>query len=262
LKKGLSLSRNIDAILFTKDAPLRDEFKYLYAAIFRKPEAYVKIIEALATKNSGMTRGELSAASGLTNSGDFTIKLEELESCGFIRKYQAFGRKKKSAVYQLMDFFTLFYYQFLKEQPTDEHFWTNQLNTPKANTWMGIAFERICLAHVDQIKKSLGISGVLTQVNSWYCNADPEKGIFGSQIDLLIVRKDQVINLCEMKYSASEYTITEKASQAMQRKISDLVTMTGTKYAIYPTWVTTYGLVPNTYSSDAQSVITMEDLFG
>jgi AAA+ ATPase superfamily predicted ATPase len=261
LKKGLSLSQNVDAILFTKDAPLRDEFQYLYAAIFRKPEIYVKIIETLATKKSGMTRTELIDAARITNSGDLTVKLEELESCGFIRKYQAFGRKKKSAVYQLMDFFTLFYYQFLKEEPTDEHFWTNQLNTPARNVWMGIAFERICLAHVDQIKKALGISGVLTQVNSWYCNADLEHGIFGSQVDLLIVRKDQVINLCEMKYSVSEYTITEKTSQDMNRKISDLVAVTGTKYAIYPTWITTYGLVHNAYASDVQSVITMEDLF-
>jgi hypothetical protein len=204
---------------------------------------------------------ELIDAARIANSGDLTIKLEELESCGFIRKYQAFGRKKKSAVYQLMDFFTLFYYQFLKEEPTDEHFWTNQINTPARNAWMGIAFERICLAHVDQIKKALGISGVLTQVNSWYCNADSEHGIFGSQIDLLIVRKDQVINLCEIKYSVSEYTITEKTSQDMYRKINDLVAMTGTKYAIYPTWITTFGLVQNAYASDVQSVITMADLF-
>jgi hypothetical protein len=107
----------------------------------------------------------------------------------------------------------------------------------------------------------LGISGVLTQVNSWYCNADLEHGIFGSQVDLLIVRKDQVINLCEIKYSVSEYTITEKTSQGMYRKINDLVAMTGTKYAIYPTWITTYGLVQNAYASDVQSVITMADLF-
>ena len=261
LKKGLSLSQNIDRILFEKDAPLRDEFKYLYASVFKKPENYVKIIEALGTKKVGMTREEIINTAKIPNSGDLTTKLEELESCGFIRKYYAFGMKKKNAIYQLMDCFTLFYFKFLKSQPTDEHFWTNQINTPLVNTWMGLAFERVCMEHIEQIKVKLGISGVLTEVNSWYCKADLDNGVFGSQIDMLIVRKDQVINLCEMKYSQSEYTITEKVDRNIRNKISDLITVSGTKYAIYPTIITTYGLVENSYSQEVQSVVTMDDLF-
>lgn len=261
LKNGLSLSQNIDRILFEKDAPLRDEFKYLYASVFKKPENYVKIIEALGTKKVGMTREEIINAAKISNSGDLTTKLEELESCGFIRKYYAFGMKKKNAIYQLMDCFTLFYFKFLKSQPTDEHFWTNQINTPLVNTWMGLAFERVCMEHIEQIKVKLGISGVLTEVNSWYCKADLDNGVFGSQIDMLIVRKDQVINLCEMKYSQSEYTITEKVDRNIRNKISDLITVSGTKYAIYPTIITTYGLVENSYSQEVQSVVTIDDLF-
>ncbi|MGN0336798.1 MAG: ATP-binding protein [Lachnospiraceae bacterium] len=261
LKKGLSLSQNIDHVLFSKDAPLRDEFKYLYASVFKKPETYVRIIETLGTKKAGMTREELIEGSGIPNSGDLTTKLGELESCGFIRRYYAFGMKKKHAVYQLIDCFTLFHFQFLKNDPTDEHFWSNQINTPMVNTWMGLAFERVCMEHIDQIKMKLGISGVLTEVNSWYCKADPDKGIFGSQIDLLITRKDQVINLCEMKYSGSEYTITEKVDRSIRNKINDLVLKTGTKYAIYPTLITTYGMVDNSYAKNVQSVIVLDDLF-
>lgn len=261
LKKGLSLSQNIDEILFAKDAPLQDEFKYLYASVFKNPEAYLKIIEALGTKKAGMSREEIIAAAKLVNSGDLTNKLEELESCGFIRKYYAFGMKKKNTIYQLMDNFTLFYFHFLREKPTDEHYWTNQINTPKVNSWMGLAFERVCLMHIKQIKKKLGISGVLTEENAWYCKPDPDKGVFGSQIDMLIVRKDQVINLCEMKYSGSEYTITEKVHRSINQKIHDFTLVTGTRYAIFPTMVTTYGLVQNSYSDSIQSVVTMEDLF-
>ena len=261
LKKGLSLSQNIDEILFAKDAPLQDEYKYLYASVFKNPEAYLKIIEALGTKKAGMTREEIIAAAKLVNSGDLTNKLEELESCGFIRKYYAFGMKKKNTIYQLMDNFTLFYFHFLREKPTDEHYWTNQINTPKVNSWMGLAFERVCLMHIKQIKKKLGISGVLTEENAWYCKPDPDKGVFGSQIDMLIVRKDQVINLCEMKYSGSEYTITEKVHRSINQKIHDFTLVTGTKYAIFPTMVTTYGLVQNSYSDSIQSVVTMENLF-
>lgn len=208
-----------------------------------------------------MTREDLIKASGIPNSGDLKVKLEELESCGFIRRYYAVGMKKKNAVYQLIDCFTLFHFKFLENIPADTHFWSNQINTPAVNAWMGLAFERVCMEHIEQIKMKLGISGVFTEVNSWYCKEDPDKGIFGSQIDLLIIRKDQVINLCEMKYSGSEYTITEKVDRSIRNKISDLVLMTGTKYAVCPTLVTTYGLVGSSYAKNIQSVITLDDLF-
>ena len=261
LQKGLSLPQNIDAILFAKDAPLKSEFEYLYSSIFRQPKPYEQIITALGTKKAGMTREELIAAADAVNSGSLTEKLNELESCGFIRKYYSFGMKKKNAIYQLIDFFTLFHFKFLDAEPTDEHFWVNQLNTPRVNTWLGLAFERVCLMHTEQIKKKLGISGILTEVNAWSCRADDARGIYGSQIDMLIVRKDQVINLCEMKYSSSEYAVTAAVDEDIRHKIHDLVTVTRTKYAVHPTIVTTYGLVPNTYASNVQSVVTMNDLF-
>ena len=261
LKKGMSPAQNVDAILFARNAPLKDEFRYLYASIFRKPENYIKIVEALGKKKVGMTREEIIESTKLANSGDLSIKLEELESCGFIRKYNAYGMKKKNALYQLIDNYTLFYYQFLEKDPSDEHFWTNQINTPLINTWAGLAFERVCMEHVNQIKNKLGISGVISDINSWFCKQDLNSGLFGCQIDLLIVRKDQVINLCEIKYSASDYTLTAEEDAGIRRKISDLQVSTKTKYAIYPTLITTYGLVENSYSLNIQNVVTMDDLF-
>lgn len=261
LKKGMSPAQNVDAILFARNAPLKDELRYLYASIFRKPENYIKIVEALGKKKVGMTREEIIESTKLANSGDLSIKLEELESCGFIRKYNAYGMKKKNALYQLIDNYTLFYYQFLEKDPSDEHFWTNQINTPLINTWAGLAFERVCMEHVNQIKNKLGISGVISDINSWFCKQDLNSGLFGCQIDLLIVRKDQVINLCEIKYSASDYTLTAEEDAGIRRKISDLQISTKTKYAIYPTLITTYGLVDNSYSLNIQNVVTMDDLF-
>ena len=261
LRKGESEAQCVDRLLFGPEAELKDEFFYLYAAVFKHPECYLKIIGALAKSKSGLTREDIIEKTGLVNSGDLTAKLEDLESCGFIRKYSAFGMKKKGAVYQLIDNFTLFYYRFLQGGPSDEHFWSHQINTPAINTWSGLAFERICLLHVPQIKQKLGIAGVLTEVNSWYCSADADEGIFGSQIDMLIVRRDQVINLCEMKYSGTEYSYTGKDDRSMQNKISDLRRLTKTKFAIHPTLITTYGLVNNMYSANIQSLVTMEDLF-
>jgi len=261
LKKGLSLPQNIDGLFFAENAPLKDELKYLYAAIFKNADVHLKIIKALASNKSGLTRDEIISKCNLINSGDLTKKLEELESCGFIRKYKAFGTKKKNAVYQLIDFFTIFYYTFMSACPSDEHFWINQINTPAVNTWMGFAFERVCLLHVPQIKEKLGISGVLTEVNAWRCHADVQKGICGTQIDLLIVRKDQIINLCEMKYSNNTYTMTKKTAESINNKICDLIAVTETKYAIHPVLVTNLGLVENAYTAVLQNVVTEDDLF-
>ena len=261
IKKGLSLAQNIDNILFSKDAPLKDEYQYLYASIFKKPEVYLKVVETLGSKKVGMTREELINNSGIENSGDLTKKLDELENCGFIRKYRAFGNKAKNSVYQLIDCFTLFYLKFLKEYPSDEHFWTNKINDPAINNWLGLAFERVCLDHVTQIKNKLSILGVSSDVCSWYCKADADKGILGSQIDLLIARKDMVINLCEIKYSGTEFTVTKKTDADIRNKINDLQIQAGSRYVIFPTLITTYGLLKNSYSDNISSVVVLDDLF-
>ena len=261
LEKGFSLPQNIDRIFFAKDAPLENEFDYLYAALFKKPEPYVKIIAALAKKKAGMTREELLKATHLPDSGNFSIRLEELESCGFLRKYRQYGMKERNAVYQLIDNFTLFYYKFLEEKPTDEHYWSNQINMLAVNAWCGLAFERVCLEHVSQMKQALGISGVLSEECSWACKEDKENGIYGSQIDLMIVRKDQVINLCEMKFSGKKYTITAKVDEDIRKKTSDFLSVTGARYAIHTTLVTPYGVADGSYAGNIQNVITTDDLF-
>lgn len=261
LKKGRSLPQNIDELFFKDNALLKNEYDNLYRALFNKPDKYLKIIEALSTAKKGITRDEISKMTGIASSGDLSKKLSELENCGFIRIYSPYGYKQRGLIYQLIDNFTLFYHQFLKNKTFDENEWQNLSNTPVVTAWSGTAFERVCLQHISQIKIALGISGVHTEVNTWQCAADPEAGIYGSQIDLLIVRKDQIINLCEMKYSGADYMMTAAFSRNLNRKISDFKTKTGSKYAIHPVLVTTYGVYQNAYAGELQAVITAEDLF-
>ena len=161
----------------------------------------------------------------------------------------------------MIDNYTLFFLRFLNNRSFDEDFWQKQNNNPKINAWSGVAFERVCLEHVPQIKVALGISGVHTEVNSWNCKADKEKGLQGSQIDLLIVRNDQVINVCEMKYSKMDYKVDAAFVKDMKRKISDFLIDSKSRYAIHPTLITTYGIIENAYSGELQSVITGEELF-
>lgn len=261
LKKGKSLAQNIDDLFFKEGALLSNEFENLYRALFSKPEQYLKIVEILSTQNKGLTRDEIITKAGISGSGNLSRKLKELENCGFIRRYVPFGYKERNSIYQLIDNYTLFYFKFLKDNKYDENFWQNQINTPGLAAWCGVAFERVCLEHIPQIKKALGISGVSTEVNAWQCQADEKNGIHGSQIDLLIVRKDQIINVCEMKYSETEYLADATFSRSQNRKIEDFKKKTGTKYAIHSTLVTTYGVEENSYAGDIQSVITADDLF-
>ena len=261
LRKGKSLPQNIDELFFRENAVLRNEYDNLYSALFDKPDQYIRIIEALSEVNKGITRDELCRRTSIPSSGKLSKKLRELENCGFIRKYVPYGNKKKFTLYQLMDNYTLFYQRFLKDNTYDENFWQTQTGTPMVSSWSGIAFERVCLEHVPQIKAALGISGIHTEVSTWQCDPDPENGIFGSQIDLLIVRKDQIINVCEMKYAQTDYVVDASFDRAMKRKLSDLSKKTGTKYALHATLVTTYGVSKNAYADELQAVVTAEDLF-
>ena len=261
VKKGRSASQNIDAMFFAEDAPLKEEFKYLYASIFKYPQNYIDIVTTLGCKKAGLTRNELAIESGISNSGFLTNILDELISCGFIRKYTVFGKKNRDALYQLTDFYTLFYFKFLKGGSYDEHFWTLQTDTSVRNTWCGLAFERVCLDHVAEIKAKLGISGVLTEVHSWSCKPDKKKGLKGAQIDLVIVRNDRIINLCEMKYSISDYLFSKEDDESLRNKIVALKTVSKTSHSIHPVLVTTYGLSEGMYSGLIQAVVTSEDLF-
>lgn len=261
LKKGLSLAQNVDAIFFARNAPLKDESKYLYASLFKHPENHIAIISALGRRRPGMERRELLEATGMMNSGGFTKKLEELEACGFIRRYHRYGKRSRNSLYQLTDNFTLFHLKFMDPQPTDEHYWEHQLTAPQRNAWAGLAFERVCLQHVAQIKRALGISGVLTEVSSWSCEANENEGIHGSQVDLVIARRDQVIDLCETKYSIDEYVITKKVDEGLRRKASDFRRVTKTRSAVHTVIVTTYGVRHNAYWGNIQAEVTAADLF-
>ncbi|MBO5817998.1 MAG: AAA family ATPase [Paludibacteraceae bacterium] len=260
LEKGLSLAQNIDKIIFAKNGKLSNEFNQLYASLFKSPEQYIDIVTALGKKKAGMTREEIIAATDKYSNGALSKVLDELEYCGFIRKYNGFDKKSKQAIYQLIDNYTLFYFKFIQQnENNDEHFWSASIDSAMHRAWSGLAFERLCMAHTQQIKAALGIAGVLSNVYSWRKGADEMSD--GAQIDLLIDRKDQVINLCEMKYSLSEYVIDAEYEQKLRNKKSVFIDTTNTRKAVHLTMVTTFGIKANAHSGIVQNEITLEDLF-
>ena len=256
--KSLSFSQNVDKLCFATAAPLKNEFEELYMSLFNNPSSHIKIVEALSKKNSGMNRDEICVAGGLQPNGHLTEALSELEQCDFIERFSDFTKRQKGAYFFLKDPFTLFFLRFMKDNNTkDEYFWTNFSDDGGHSAWSGYAYEQLCRIHLRQIKSKLGILGVSTSATSWRSkDADP-----GIQIDLLISRKDGVINLCEMKYSKHPYEITKAGAEQLEWKKAVFLMETCTKSAIHITMVTTYGLAKKGHFMVAHSEITMDDLF-
>lgn len=258
LDKSLSPSQNVDRLIFAENAPLRNEFNEVYRSLFRTADRHMTIVEALAKTKNGMTRNDMIKMGKTPGGGNLTKALLELEQCGFIEKYYDFTKKKKDAYYRLTDPFTLFWLKFAKDnQSKDEYYWTNLIDDGSRRAWSGNAFELLCLRHLLQIKQRLGISGVSTEAFSWHSrSASP-----GAQVDLLISRKDGVINLCEMKYSLSPVTLTAKDDKDLQYKRTAFIAETGVRKAVHITMITTYGLSGKGYKASVQSEVTLDDLY-
>lgn len=260
LQRGKSMPQNIDKLFFAENADLADEFDALYSTLFKQPENYINVIKALTKRKAGLTRAEILSETKLSDGGTFSNILEELEQCGFIRNYASLTTPQKGGLIQLIDNYTLFYFHCVKKNAfSDTEYWMHTYRSAEHNVWAGLAFERVCLQHVDKIKNALGISGILTNVCSW--QTPKTKDHSGAQIDLLFVRADNVINLFEMKYSSDVYTITAKYAEELSTKISAFQTSMATKSAIHPVLLSTFGIHHNEYSGLLQNELTMDCLF-
>ena len=259
VKPGLSAMQNIENICFSETGLLRNEFTNLYRSLFNNYTKHIKIVKTLAKKSKGLSRDEIIKLSRLPNSGGTTKLLEELEESGFIRKYIPFGKKKRNSLYQLVDFYTHFYLKFIENtQITNENNWLNAVDTPKYRAWSGYAYEQICMWHLPQIKKRLGISGVYTTVSSWRSTSSKR----GAQIDLIIDRRDNIINLCEVKFSINPFTFSKKYANELRNKIGIFTEETKTRKSVFLTMLTTFGVKQNIHSLGLfQNELKMKDLF-
>ena len=259
IRRGASLSQNVDEMFFADKGRLDDEFNALYTSLFKKSDNYIKVVQALSTKNKGLTRDEILKATKLESNGHFTTILQDLINCDFIRCYKGYGNKSKMSIYQLTDPFSLFYYKFIKNNgKTDKAFWQFQIGTRQHDTWAGLAFEQLCLNHHRQIEQALGIAVISTKVYSWTA---PQSAEEKAQIDLIIKRADKVINVCEMKFYDGDYVMKKKDHDDIERRVRSFRTANGIRQAIHPVLVTTYGLANNQYSNIFQNVVTLKDLF-
>lgn len=254
-----SPATGLDRLFFSGNAELKKEYRRLFSSLFKNPHPYLEIITLLSKHPKGMTREEISTELKTSNNGKLGEMLTDLIYCDFLQKNNVREKriKSNSAIYQLIDFYTIFYNTFANKNIMEEHFWTRNINTPEINIWYGLAFERVCKAHIEKIKTALGIASVSTEYYSWRSNLIEK----GAQIDIIIDRADNTINLCEVKYSENLYSLDKEEYMKIQNRISVFKEATNTRSNIIPTMITTFGMKEGTYSDQIIAKINMEDLF-
>ena len=257
LDPSLTMTENVDALLFGPNQELRNEFSVLLRTLFSTSPQYMEILRALGEKRGGLTRDEIAKAIGASSSGDLTEKLTNLEMTGFIREYRIHNGRVRT-VYQLIDFFALFNLRFLSGKPeSNPHYFSMIAQTPTFIAYRGLTFELCCALHQEQIKKAAGFQAVISTCHGWYGEVDGTK----AQIDMVFERKDKVDVVCECKFVDGEYVVDKKDFLALTTRLEAYRKYTNGKRTIVFTLVTTEGLKPNLYSSVFQKIITLDDLF-
>lgn len=260
LKKEQSPDENINRLFFQSGAILKREYDFLLKSLFKEDEFYRKIIDAIARKNMGVTRKEIIGYSKLPDNGRLSAALKALADCDFIREYSSYGKTSRDSLFQLIDPFVLFFKRFVeKYNGYDENYWLNTLRGAKKTSWSGIAFEQVCLLHINEIKESLGISGISTWTGAWYKSGGEEKP--GAQIDLIIDRQDQIINICEMKFSSRPFEITKSVKEVIMKRKEIFVDTTKTTKSISNILITPYGEKNGKYRGLFDRIITIDTLF-
>ncbi len=268
ISKGMSAAQNIDAICFQKNGLLYNEFTNLFESLFEQAAVNLTIVREIVNHGNEISREDLIDATKIKSGGTLNKRLQELESSGFVQGFIPYGRKRRDRFYRVVDEYALFYLKWvepLKDSgfKVDEMgYWKNMFHKPAALAWSGYAFENICLKHIYQISKSLGIDSIPSHIGNW--RYVPKKGSKeeGAQIDLLFDRDDGVVTLCEIKYSDKKFSIDKSYGKQLMKKMEVFEKYFKIKKQLFLAMITTDGLKPSIWSKElVQNEVTLSDLF-
>ncbi len=262
IPRGLSVDQILQTLFFSNPAPLKSEFNRLFDSLFENSQLYSDVVKALSTAHQGLTQQEIFAKVPSISSGGSAVEmLEALESCGFILKLIQFGNKKKDARYRLIDALSLFYLKWVGGTgEVSDLYWVRQQSQQAYNIWSGYAFENLCLQHFSKILEALKISVVAENKSCWYLpGTEKEKG---AQIDLVIDRADNCINLVEMKFYDDTFLIEKTYSSSLEHKKNAFRRHSKTRKTLFTTLLTPYGAKQNgQYFKAVDNEITLDELF-
>ena len=181
--------------------------------------------------------------------------LEELIQSGFIDEYTFYKNKSHLKRYRLTDEYSQFYLKYIvKNKLSGPGTWINLQKSQSYKSWSGFSFENLCLKHIQSVKKALGVSSIYTQSSSWFNK--------NAQIDLIIDRDDNVINLCEIKFLNNDFQLTKQDYLNIKNKVYEFEKETKSRKTIFITLITTFGLKPNEYSNEIiTNTLTLKDVF-
>jgi uncharacterized protein len=243
VKSGESAAQCLERLCFTEGGLLVKEFENLYKSVFQNPEGHLKIVKTLAKHTYGLERADILKKTKLSNSGATTKILEELTDTGYVSYMIPYGKNSSGGKYVLADFYSRFYLNFINSKKITN--WTNLINLSVYSTWCGITFEWLCHIHKKEIVKALGLSGINTYAS--YLNVKDENNKMVSQIDMLIERADNALNLCEIKFSNDIYTLSKTEHDNIRKKVFYLQDKLTRRKSIFPTMITTFGCEKNMY---------------
>ncbi len=255
-KKGKSVAQNVNDLFFKKTTPLGFEYERLFNVTFANRALSKRITEFLYKKKTGFSREEIIEGVGCSDNGDFSKTLNALLASDFVTSYAPFGLKRKKTYYKLIDPFCLFYLTFVEKKSAKEDYWITHYGKSETNAWKGLAFENLCFNHVRQIKDKLGIASVGTEVMPWHYEDENEKG----QVDMLLKRNDNVLNICEMKFYKDDYRADVEDFKKTNRRIEKACSLLPKRFSAQSVLITTFGLSYGEFSSVFSNVVTLEDL--
>lgn len=254
-----SLAQALDRLYSKQTGILRREYDRLFASLFKIPEPYINIITVLSKNQKGLTRDEIAGKVHLQSGGTLTKWLKDLKNCDFIRSYRVYSKKIKqnSELYALTDMFTIFHLHFHTIIGEEEKFFSKNLRTSNLLAWEGLAFERVAMQHIRQIKQCLGISGIEVDYYQWRSTYSSP----AAQIDLILDRADGIINICEMKFASTPYLIKKSEYEKLKNRVFSFQAESGMNKGMQLTFVTPFGLQTNEYANDVVQQVTLDDLF-
>ncbi|PCE65780.1 AAA family ATPase [Sediminicola luteus] len=252
VRPGDSSVTAIDRICFQKGAQLEHEFDEVFKSLFEEGSYHEQIIHALAQgPKRGMPRDAILNEQGLTSGGQFSKSLAELIECGFVSQYRSHYFNRAKTLYRIADEFCLFHLRFIS--PNKGNRWA-VLYTKKAyEVWCGYAFEMLCYKHIEQIKRALRCDQIASKNYSWV--------EAGAQIDLVIDRQDNLINLCELKFYNGTFRVDAQYAKILRNKECRYAEQTGTRKGVQTIMLTTWGVSGSHAIGLISHNLTMDCLF-
>ena len=258
-EKGESLAQNINRLFFEKNAKLQNEFNRLFASVFNNYEQVKKIVILLSKSNNGYNRKQICERLNISDGGSLSEMLNSLIACDFLTKYYSAFASKRDVYYKLVDPFCIFYLKFVQNKVNLEpDLFKIAYSSPAVINFYGHAFENVCFNHTLQIKKALGIEGVVTEFLPFKSNYEDD---INTQIDMIIIRNDRVINICEIKFKSINFIVDSEYYVKVCRRQELIETKIPKKYIIVNTLICSSKLAKNSYSGVFNKVITLDDLF-